>query len=78
MTKSDLSLRWLESFQVTAATGSVRAAAQELGLSVSTVSQHLKSLEDQLGAPLLDHGRRPMGLTPVGANFLRHVELGLW
>jgi DNA-binding transcriptional LysR family regulator len=77
MDKSHLSLRGLEVFQLTAGQGSVQAAARETGLSTSTVSHHLRSLEDQLGVALLDHGRRPMTLTPAGAVFLKNIDEAL-
>ena len=71
---SDLSLKWLEVFRSCARDGSVRAAAAESGLSPSTVSHHLRSLEDHLGAELFDRGRRPMELTPRGRIFLRNID----
>ena len=77
MQRSDLSLKWLEVFRETAHLGSVQAVAHETGLSISTVSHHLRSLEDQLGVQLLDHKRRPMVLTPSGAAFLKHVDAAL-
>jgi len=77
MDKSHLSLKGLEVFQLTVSQGSVQAAAREMGLSTSTVSHHLRSLEDQLGVTLLDHARRPMTLTPAGALFLKHIDEAL-
>ncbi|GAA6163740.1 hypothetical protein NBRC116590_14440 [Pelagimonas sp. KU-00592-HH] len=77
MARDDLSLRGLELFQLAAAAGSLQAVARETGLSVSTVSHHLKTLEAQLGVSLLDHGRRPMVLTPAGGVFLKHVDEAL-
>ncbi len=77
MPRIGLSLKWLEIFAMTAQTGSVRATAENFGLSVSTVSQHLLNLEQTLGEELLDHGRRPMALTPQGAVFLRDIEQAL-
>lgn len=74
MKKSQLSLKWLEVFQLAARNGSVQDAAQEASLSISTVSHHLRQLETVLGVSLFDHGRRPMRLTPSGAVFLRHVD----
>ena len=74
MKKSQLSLKWLEVFQLIARSGSAQEAAEQAGLSVSTVSHHLSKLEETLGTPLFDHGRRPMPLTPAGAGFLRHVD----
>lgn len=77
MLKKHLSLKWLEVFQQVTKLGSVSAVAAETGLSVSTVSHHLRSLEDHLGVALLEHQRRPMTLTPAGTAFLKHVEQAL-
>jgi DNA-binding transcriptional LysR family regulator len=69
----DLSLKWLELFQTYARTSSLQATANETGLSISTVSHHLRNLEEHLGVDLFDHTRRPMVLTPTGRNFLRNI-----
>lgn len=69
----DLSLKWLELFQTYARTHSLQATADETGLSISTVSHHLRNLEEHLGVPLFDHARRPMVLTPKGHSFLHNV-----
>jgi DNA-binding transcriptional LysR family regulator len=74
MTTSKLSIKWLDAFLLTARTGAVQDAAEEAGLSVSTVSHHLRSLEDSLGVTLFDHTRRPMRLTSAGAVFYSHVD----
>ncbi|HFQ15250.1 MAG TPA: LysR family transcriptional regulator [Rhodobacteraceae bacterium] len=74
MQYSNLSLKSLELFQMVAKSGSVQKVAQDTGLSISTVSHHLRRLEDNLNVSLLDHARRPMVLTPAGVNFLRYVE----
>jgi len=74
MQRTDLSLKWLEVFQLTATLGSVQAVAQETGLSASTVSHHLRALENQLGVSLLDHRRRPMVMTPAGGIFLKYID----
>jgi len=73
-TPKDLSLKWLELFQVCAQKGSLQAVAVETGLSVSTVSHHLRNLEDHLGVELFNHTRRPMVLTPKGRVFLRNID----
>ncbi len=73
-TRRDLSFKWLELFQICANKGSLQAAADETGLSVSTISHHLKNLEENLGVDLFDHSRRPMLLTPTGRNFLRRID----
>ncbi len=77
MQRTNLSLRGLEVFRLVAQSGSIRQVATETGLSISTVSHHLRSIEESLGVSLLDHSRRPMVLTPAGSIFARHVEEGL-
>ena len=69
----DLSLKWLELFQTYARTNSLQATAKETRLSISTVSHHLRNLEEHLGVDLFDHTRRLMVLTPTGRNFLRNI-----
>ncbi len=76
--KQDLSLKWLELFKVCATKGSLQAAADEMGLSLSTASHHLGRLEKTLGVDLFDHARRPMRLTPTGTAFLRKIDLALY
>ncbi len=75
--RKDMSLKGLELFQVCARKGSLQATAQETGLSVSTVSHHLRNLEDHLGVALFDHTRKPMVLTPKGHVFLRNIDQAL-
>jgi DNA-binding transcriptional LysR family regulator len=77
MLKTKLSLKWLEIFQLLSKRGSVSAVAIETGLSVSTVSHHLRSLENHLGVALLEHNRRPMSLTPAGETFLKNISNAL-
>lgn len=74
----DLSLKWLELFQICAQKGSLQAASKETGLTVSTVSHHLRNLEDHLGVELFNHSRRPMVLTPKGRVFLRGIDTALF
>ena len=53
--------------------GTFSAAAHELGITQSAVSQHVAALERELDAVLVDRGSRPAQLTQVG---LRLAELG--
>ena len=69
-----VTLRGLEVFEALAATGSVAQAAATTGLSQPAVSQQLRNLETALGVDLVDHGRRPMRLTPAGRGFLTRTE----
>lgn len=73
----DLSLKGLELFQLCAQRGSLQAVASETGLSASTVSHHLRSLEETLRVELFDHSRRPLVLTPKGKIFLRNIDNAL-
>lgn len=75
--RKGLNLKWLEIFQLCARNGSLRETAKEAGLSVSTVSHHLRRLEDHLGVELFNHARRPMVLTPKGHMFLRDIDIAL-
>ncbi len=69
-----MTLRGLEVFEALARTGSVAQAAEITGLSQPSVSQQLRNLENALGTDLVDHGRRPMRLTPAGRSFLARTE----
>ncbi len=77
MTNKSLSLKWLDVFQLISKLGSIQKVAAETGLSISTVSNHLRSLEAALEVELVDHSRRPMQLTPAGTVFARYVQEGL-
>lgn len=74
MSIKGLSLRGLEVFEALAASGSVALAAEATGLSQPAVSQQMRNLETALGIDLLDHGRRPMTLTPAGRSFLLRTQ----
>lgn len=75
--RKELSLKSLELFQICARKGSLQATATETGLSVSTVSHHLRGLEEHLGVELFNHSRKPMVLTPKGHVFLRNIDEAL-
>ena len=72
-----ITLRGLEVFEALASTGSVAQAAVRTGLSQPAVSQQLRNLETALSTELIDHGRRPMRLTPAGNLFLHRAETAL-
>ncbi|GHH01747.1 LysR family transcriptional regulator [Pseudodonghicola xiamenensis] len=74
MLMKGVTLRGLEVFAALGSTGSVAQAAELTGLSQPAVSQQLRNLETALGTELLDHGRRPMVLTPAGRGFLARTE----
>ena len=77
MPSNQLSFQGLTVFLHMSRSGSMQQTAADLGISISTVSHHLRNIEESVGASLLDHKRRPMALTPAGAMFARHVEEGL-
>ena len=74
MLTKGVTLRGLEVFEALARTGSVAQASDLTGLSQPAVSQQMRNLETALGTDLVDHGRRPMRLTPAGRNFLTRTE----
>ncbi len=62
-------LRQMSIFAHIVEQGSVSAAADKLALSKSVVSQHLKSLEQEIGATLLKRTTRRQALTSIGEQF---------
>jgi LysR family glycine cleavage system transcriptional activator len=69
-----LPLQNLAAFRAAARLQNLRAAAEELSLTHSAVSQQIRALEEQLGFPLFRrHGRRIM-LNPAGLSLLEGVE----
>lgn len=74
MLNKGVTLRGLEVFEAMANSGSVAQAAERTGLSQPAVSQQLRNLETALAVELLNHGKRPMTLTPAGRSFLARTE----
>ncbi|SMR84112.1 DNA-binding transcriptional regulator, LysR family [Aliiroseovarius halocynthiae] len=70
------SIDWnsLRGFHATATTGTLSAAAQQLGLTQPTLSRQVKSLEEFLGLSLFDRVGRKLVLTETGAELLRHID----
>ncbi|MFC3612281.1 LysR family transcriptional regulator [Lutimaribacter marinistellae] len=66
-----LPLSMLEVFAAIARHGSLRAAADALGLKPSTVSHQLKSLEDHLDTALFIRTTRSISLTEAGRALIR-------
>jgi DNA-binding transcriptional LysR family regulator len=63
------SLQDLRVFDRTVASGSMSAAARELGLSLAVVSKRIAALEGRLGLRLLQRTTRSQSLTPEGRDF---------
>jgi LysR family transcriptional activator of dmlA len=66
---SDLSF-----FSTLAVSGSLSAAARELGLTAAAVSKHLTQMESRAGVPLVNRTTRRMMLTPEGELYLEHAR----
>lgn len=60
----------VEAFLRVAARRSFRAAAEDLGVSPSAVSQSVRALEDRMGVALLTRTTRSVGLTEAGQRLL--------
>ncbi|MGH9476904.1 MAG: LysR family transcriptional regulator [Terriglobales bacterium] len=65
-----MGLRQLEAFRAVADTGSFTRACQTLYVTQSTVSQHIRNLENQLNLQLFRRDRRGAALTPAGEQLL--------
>jgi DNA-binding transcriptional LysR family regulator len=67
-------LRQLEIFAKVAELGSFSRAAQALFLTQPTVSEHIRTLEDELGVRLLDRLGRGAAVTKGGALLLGYAQ----
>jgi LysR family transcriptional regulator, glycine cleavage system transcriptional activator len=63
----------LRAFEAVARLLSFRAAAEELHLTQPAISRQIRSLEEELGAPLFLRGTRHVELTGPGTQLLRSV-----
>lgn len=63
---SDTEIRLLRIFQAVVQCGGLSAAELELNIGRSTVSRHVKELEERLGLVLCRRGRAGFALTPDG------------
>jgi DNA-binding transcriptional LysR family regulator len=67
----DLNLRYLYE---AAKLGSMRAAADQLGVAVSSVSRQISQLEAEVGMVLIEHGRRNVKLTEAGQLLIEYYS----
>ncbi len=70
-------LGWFRSFEAAARNLNFTAAAEELGLTQSAVSQQVRALETRLGAQLFHRLPRGLALTDDGRRLLPQVENAL-
>lgn len=70
MNAVDYLLKEIDVFVKIVERGSFKAAAEELSLTQSAMTQRLKKLEDALGVRLVDRTTRSVRPTAVGAGFL--------
>ncbi|MFL4471742.1 LysR family transcriptional regulator [Tateyamaria armeniaca] len=77
MAKSLPPLTWFRAFEAAARRLSFTAAAQEIGMTQSAVSQHVKALEMRLGVTLFLRRARGLSLTDEGRKLLPQVGTAL-
>lgn len=63
---SDMDLRLLRVFKAVVDCGGMSAAELELNISLSTISKHIKDLEQRLGLTLCQRGREGFAVTDEG------------
>ena len=69
-----MELRHLRYFVAVAAAGGFTNAARELHVSQSAISEQVRDLEQELGAPLIDRSTHRVQLTPHGKLFLEEAK----
>ncbi len=72
-----MEFRQLESFRAVIREGTFTAAAKKLHMTQPAISLHIKSLEEELGARLLDRDGRGVRLTPSGEALLDAANAAL-
>lgn len=70
----DVDLRLLRVFKAVADCGGMAAAELELNIAMSTISRHVKDLEQRLGLVLCRRGRGGFALTPEGRQLVQAAE----
>ena len=69
-----INFRQLEVFRAVAESNSFTRASHAMFISQSTVSQHIRALEDSLQVTLFQRDRRNVLLTTAGQNLLEHTR----
>jgi molybdate transport repressor ModE-like protein len=73
----DMKLHQLSTLAAIAETGSIRAAARQLGLSPAAVTKSVRELETDLRAPLVIRGTSGVAFTEYGRALVVHARLVL-
>src|SRR4029077_12498659 len=73
----DVPLSFLPTFEAAGRLGSFAAAAAELHLTPSAISQQIRALEAAIGVPLFERSGRTAVLTRAGENYLLEVRRSL-
>lgn len=68
------SLNGMRAFEAAARLGSIKDAAEELHLTPSAVSRHIRALEDCIGQPLFERGFRQITVTMRGSYYARSLS----
>ncbi len=69
MDRPDVTLERMRTFVRVAERGSLSAVARELGIGQSTVTRHLRELEEAVGVPLLSRTTRRVTITEEGGRY---------
>ncbi len=69
MDRSDVTLERMRTFVRVAERSSLSAVARELGIGQSTVTRHLRELEEAVGVPLLSRTTRRVTMTDEGSRY---------
>ena len=64
----------LRAFLATAETGSLSAAARQLGLTQPTLGRQVSAVEQRMGVTLFERSGKAMALTPTGLDLLEHAR----
>ncbi len=70
----EMELNYIRHFVVLAETGNYLEAADILFMAQSSLSRHIKSIEEDLGAPLFDRTTRKVELNEFGRAFLPYAK----
>ncbi|MEM7021612.1 MAG: LysR substrate-binding domain-containing protein [Pseudomonadota bacterium] len=72
-----VSLGGLRAIEAVGRLGSLRAAAEEIGVTPGAISQQVQKTEAQLGCALFERLPKGMEVTPLGAEVLGHLSGGM-